>query len=216
VIRRRALGAGTYLILCTPPTIHWLESQLATHLLIQMPLLAACGWWLAAPASRSDAGNGSGGPGTALALGAALYWMLPRSMDWALENPWVDLLKFVTLPLAVGLPLALSWVRLSLVARSFLLSNLPPMLAVLSWLYWSAPARLCNFYLVDDQQRTGQLLLATALVVSAGLIYRCLLGAQPRAHPAPAEAARHTQASLPLATETLRPPSATTAPQLEL
>lgn len=102
---------------------------------------------------------------------ALAFWMLPRSLDMALANPAMEFAKFVSLPLLVGLPLALSWSRLPSIGRGFIAANLVSMLVVLGWLYLVSPMRLCNYYLLDQQRVLGWALLllaAAVLVVWAG------------------------------------------------
>ena len=159
---RAALGVGLLGVLATPSVVATLEGSLVSHLLIQMPLLALAGF-LSGPAIAARLAPSHGGTPTVTAIGVALYWMLPRSMDAALDQASVDFAKFATLFGGVGVPLALGWPRLPYVARTFLLANLIPMLAVLGWLYTSAPVRVCNYYLVDDQVLAGRCLLALAL-----------------------------------------------------
>ena len=102
------------------------------------------------------------------ALFTLAFWMLPRSLDAALADPFVDALKFLSVPALIGLPVALVWPRLPGVARGFVFGNLLSMLAVLGWLYLTAPVRVCNFYLIGDQSLTGKGLL---LLAAAGGLY---------------------------------------------
>ena len=184
---RRVAGLALLALLLAPWSLSALEARLFLHLLVQMPLLVIAGALLAPVTPRRGAKRdvaeareqralahaaGSGGPGVALAVFVALFWMLPRSMDAALSSGEIEAAKLATLPLAVGLPLAHSWPRLGSVARGFLLGNLPPMLAVLSWLYTSAPTRVCSYYLSSDQARTGQAFAALAICVAVYLVVR--------------------------------------------
>jgi hypothetical protein len=77
--------------------------------------------------------------------------------------------KFVTLPLFVGAPLALSWDRLGFIGRGFVIANVLPMWAVVGWLYVVAPVRLCNFHLVEQQVAAGFGLLGAAVVLEVGM-----------------------------------------------
>lgn len=123
------------------------------HVLLQMPALAVSGAFL--PLAGRSAPREWVGPLFILALTTAAFWMLPRSVDAALGD-WASLaLKYVSLPLGVGLPLALTWRRLGPVARGFIKAQTLSMLLFLAFLYTHAPVRICNLYLVDDQQRLG-------------------------------------------------------------
>lgn len=158
-----------YLLLATPVARHGLEANMSAHVLIQMPLLVAIGagagqllaWrWQ----SRLLAGAGGPVPLTTLALMVSGYWMLPRAMDAALAGPAMEIAKFVSLPLLVGLPLVLAWRPLTLIGRGFVLTNLMSMLAVLGWLYIVAPVRVCNNYLVDAQASAGWWMVRLAIL----------------------------------------------------
>lgn len=185
--------AAVYLLLAAPPLRGWLEAGMVSHMLVQLPLLVGIGalavrWLPPRLHDRLDRCNAAGLPLTLLALFAAAFWMLPRSLDAALNAPPMELAKFLTLPLLVGMPLALSWRRLPLIGRGFLWSNLISMLVVLGWLYSAAPVRVCTNYLVDQQQLLGRSLLLLALGLALWLAGRVLFGGGP-GHAAPRRAA---------------------------
>ncbi len=176
-----AAGLAIPALLVTPTLRQVLEGHLVLHLLVQIPLLATAGVLLGCAlrfADRIDAEreplgpwNAGGLPGLLLTLFTAAYWMLPRSLDAALAEPAMAAAKFVSLPLLLGLPLALSWPRLHPIARGFVWTDLLSMLGFLGWLYLAAPTRLCSFYLLDEQTLLGQGLLgiggALALCLAA-------------------------------------------------
>lgn len=149
------------------------------HMLVQIPLLIIIGmlWAPLMPARLREwlsACNAEGIPLTLLALFSSTYWMLPRSLDAALNSAVMEFAKFITLPLLVGQPLALSWRRLSLIGQGFVWSNFVSMLGVLSWLYIVSPVRVCNNYLVNQQIVLGQGMLAITLalfVVGAARVF---------------------------------------------
>jgi len=138
------------------------------------------------PLARLDRWNPQGVPGIVLALGVSTYWMIPRALDAALASGSVELAKFVSLPLLVGLPLALSWPRLHPIAKGFVAANWIPMLGVVGWLYRAALIRLCNYYLTDEQQLTGDLLVVLTVVLAAlwltSLFWRPDLWARNHSH----------------------------------
>ena len=107
-----------------------------------------------------------------MALIASSWWMVPRALDWALASPAMEATKFITLPLLVGAPIALSWSRLGGMGRAFVIANVLPMWAVVGWLYIAAPVRVCNFYLVEQQLAAGVglLVVSVALALLAGLL----------------------------------------------
>jgi uncharacterized membrane protein YqjE len=65
-----------------------------------------------------------------------------------------------------GAALRLSWRAAGLVVQGFFLGNMLPMTAVVGQLYIDAPLRLCNAYLLDDQARLGQWLIALAVLLA--------------------------------------------------
>ena len=134
--------------LCTQPFV---AADPVTHVLVQMPLLALAGATLPVrPLPREVIGAAF-----VLALVTVAVWMLPRSVDAALTGWAGHVAKFLTLPLLFGLPLALSWNRLGPVLRGFVKAQCISMLLLLAFLYTHAPLRICNSYLVSDQQRLG-------------------------------------------------------------
>src|SRR3546814_7513908 len=67
--------------------------------------------------------NWQGVTGLLLASGAMACWMLPRVMDAAATQAWVDTVKYLSLPLAVGVPLALSWPAAGFVVRGLFVAE---------------------------------------------------------------------------------------------
>jgi cytosine/uracil/thiamine/allantoin permease len=172
-------GGGLVLGLATVPARNALESSMAGQMLIQMPLLAMAGIVVAGAMAERwrrsiEAWNGGGLPGLLLASFVASYWMLPRSLDAALGSAPAEVAKFLSLPLLLGLPLALGWPKLHSIARGFVVANLISMLGVVGWLYSEAPVRLCNYYLVDQQVSAGRALIAVAVAMT-GAWFGCAL-----------------------------------------
>lgn len=166
-------GPAVILLLSATPLRALLESRMPAHMLLQLPLLIVAGMLLggglrAAAAPWLARFDRHGIATILVALFALSFWMLPRSLDAALAAPFVDTLKFLSVPALIGLPAALAWPRLPGVARGFVYGNLLSMLAVLGWLYLAAPVRVCNFYLTGDQALTGKGLL---LLAATGGLY---------------------------------------------
>ena len=157
-------------LLATPPLRQTLEVSMARHMLLQFPLLLLAGVLLAGalPAvarsaiARWNAFGISGLVATALVL--ALL-MVPRVLDLALVNPAIELTKGSALVLA-GAALRLSWRPAGLVVQGFFLGNVLPMTAVVGQLYIDSPTRVCNAYLLDDQEQLGHWLVWLAVVIA--------------------------------------------------
>lgn len=174
-------GAILWAVLAVPPVRHALESTMTLQMLVQIPLLALAGGWLAqgAPAwfERRLAGwNHRGINGLLLASLTGIVWMLPLAMDAALDNTWVALAKFLSVPLLVGAPIALSWPRAGFVVRGVVLVELIATAIRLGWLYLISPVRLCSNYLLDDQQRLGRILLGIGFGILLTLVWKLMWG----------------------------------------
>ena len=180
---------GLLAVLVFWPGRNFLESSMVRHMLVQYPLLMLCGALLAGglsaaladralvqevPASSWNAYGMTGLFGTALGLAVL---MIPRVLDLALVNPWVEFLK-MTILVASGAAVYLSWRPAGWLVQGFFLGQVLPMMAVAGTLYESSPTRVCNAYLLDDQVLLGQLLVwiaaGTALAWLAAL-FRSLI-----------------------------------------
>ncbi|MBV28896.1 MAG: hypothetical protein QGG19_16290 [Alphaproteobacteria bacterium] len=147
-----------------------LEADPVTHVLVQLPLLAISGGLFVSGLFVSTLGAGDLHPteplANALSLVAVvgiLFWMLPRYIDAALVDPVVEIAKFVSIPVVVGGSFAFGWAKSHPFLRGFLKANAISMLGVLAFLYIHAPVRICNSYLVTDQERLGFAFLMTAI-----------------------------------------------------
>lgn len=170
---RQVLVALALLVLLLVPVLHqWLTASMWRQMVLQFPLWMLAGALLAAglsPAARTRVArwnaygiSGLVGAGTVLAV-----LMVPRVLDLALVSPSIEAMKCVALLLA-GAALRLSWLAAGLVVQGFFLGNVLPMTAVIGQLYIDSPLRLCNAYLLDDQARLGQWLVATAALLAVG------------------------------------------------
>jgi hypothetical protein len=167
-----ALGLALCVVLAWPPLRHALEASMWRHMVLQFPLLMAGGALLAAAlplrargaVARWNAHGIAGLVGVAMVLGVL---MVPRALDLALRDGAIDAAKYAALALA-GAALRLSWRAAGLVVQGFFLGNVLPMTAVVGQLYIDAPLRLCNAYLLDDQARLGQWLIALAVLAALG------------------------------------------------
>lgn len=159
---------------------------MTAHMLVQMPSLVAIGAIACRllPARLQESLLAAAGGRVAcllLALFASGYWMLPRALDATLTNPLAEAAKFFSLPVLVGVPLALAWNRLSAIGRGFVLTNFSSMLLVIGWLYIAAPVRVCNNYLVNQQAAAGWLMVMLALLLFAGWLGSLFIGGKPAA-----------------------------------
>jgi hypothetical protein len=178
-------GAFIIALLALPATRLSLERVMIWHMLVQIPLLAVAGGLIVAalPArwtARVAPWNANGVSGILMALIASSWWMVPRALDWALASPAMEAAKFVSLPLLVGAPVALSWPQLGGLGRGFVVANVLPMWIVVGWLYVAAPVRVCNFYLVEQQVSAGVGLLTVSLLLAVIVGISALFTVSPR------------------------------------
>jgi hypothetical protein len=187
LLRHGRFGVATlYLSLATPAARGWLEAIMTGHMLLQIPLLIAVGIMSSRllPERCQNAllaAVGGAIPCVLTALFVSGYWMLPRALDAALTDPLVEIAKFLSLPMLVGLPLGLAWKRLHVIGRGFVWTNFISMLAVLGWLYIVAPVRLCNNYLVDQQGQAGWWMVKLALLLFVWWLGNLFVGDGPAA-----------------------------------
>lgn len=171
-------AAALLLLLALPAARQFLEASMTRHMLLQFPLLALAGFLLAGALPqrwlvRVNRWNGYGITGLfATALMLAIL-MIPRVLDLALVDGRIELAKWLALVLC-GAALRLSWQPAGLLVQGFFLGNVLPMTAVVGYLFESSPVRVCNAYLLDDQERLGQRIVwitaATGIVWFACLV----------------------------------------------
>ncbi len=171
---RLLVAAGLWVCLWVWPLRGALESDMALHMTVQLPLLIGVGFTLSTflrphePHWLADA-DWLGIPGLLLVIFATSFWMLPRMLDLALADPWIDLAKFASLPLLAGLPLGLSSHRMPTLGRAFVAANFIPKLGSIGGLCLAAPTRLCAYYRFDQQASAGWALIGVATAL--GLIW---------------------------------------------
>lgn len=171
-----AAGAALLLVLALAPLRALLEASMWRHMVLQFPLWLLAGALLAAalPAgarARLARWNALGIAGLVWTATVLAVLMVPRVLDLALRVPAIELLKCAALVLA-GAALRLSWQPAGRVVQGFFLGNVLPMMVVVGQLYVDSPLRLCNAYLLDDQERLGRWLIALAAALAVAWIVR--------------------------------------------
>jgi hypothetical protein len=187
-------AAGLWLLLWFAPLRLLLERDMGVHMVVQLPLLACAGFVLATALRQHEPrwlaeADWLGIPGLLLVIFATSFWMLPRTLDAALADPLIDLGKFVSMPLLVGLPVGLSWRRMPGLGRAFLWANFIPKLGAIGGLYLAAPTRLCAYYRLDQQANAGWALIAVAVALAIAWFVAVFIGcpvARTDAQPCPA------------------------------
>lgn len=98
------------------------------------------------------------------------YWMLPRALDQVLVSSWAHYGKFGVL-FVTGLVLSAALRRANSVIKLFFLGSFCWMSAIVGLLYQEYPQRLCNFYLMSDQEWAGRGMVALALILPLFWLY---------------------------------------------
>lgn len=169
-----------------PPVAMLFEASMQTHVLVQMPLLAFCGGYWVCTSARLQRGlarvDPSGGVALVVGSGWLIYWMLPVSLDLATFDPATRWLKIVTVPVCVGAALTWAWLRLGPIGRGVMLLEAWASLGRFGWVFMISPVQLCSSYLLDDQGRTGSLLLGVALISAVGVALWAVFGPFGQSH----------------------------------
>lgn len=179
--RTAAIGLLLWLLLALPPLRPALQATMTAQMLLQLPFLALAGWLIAAGVPRPvregiARWNGHGIAGLLLASFTGALWMIPRMMDASATDPWATAAKLLSVPLLIGLPIALSWPLAGFVVRGvFVLEGVATAFR-LGWLYLISPDRLCANYLLGDQQRLGRGLIAIGVLLTAVLAWQLIWG----------------------------------------
>lgn len=161
-IRRLWLPTGLLLVLALLRP--WLESSMARHMALEIPVLFLVGWLFSLhvrPQTQLpfSAWNQAGLASLLLSSLCLMSWMLPVVFDAAVLDWRVALLKVSSVMLAGGLA-GWVWPRLHLVLRFVYVLNLSGMNIMLGVLYLTAPQQLCSAYQSNEQILTGIALLA--------------------------------------------------------
>lgn len=162
----------------------WLEASMGRHMVLELPLLFACGWLFAAALRPpyKTAGRSSALPAPAAASLPALltallissFWMLPIALDNAVLAPRYNLMKFLSVLLA-GFLTGLWWRRAGVILQGFFIVNWAWMSITAGMLYQTAPQQLCSVYLDEQQQSAGTgLVLLASLIVGIWLLLAML------------------------------------------
>lgn len=166
-----SVAALGWLAIVATPMAGLLESSMAGHVLLQIPLLVTVGYVVATRIenrlqSLQRRWNACGIPGVLLASFVIAFWMIPRWLDASLTGEAVAWAKYLSLTLLAGIPLGLGWNAMRGIARGVVKIEFLAMLYRLGWLYLISPDRLCNNYLLTDQIWLGRGMLVVGLALS--------------------------------------------------
>ncbi|THE11211.1 hypothetical protein E1I69_15810 [Bacillus timonensis] len=181
--RLRYLWIGLLLLLFIsfPYVRGYFEESMVGTMLIQYPLLVGGGYFLAKGFPRKWRNfflyyNENGIAGMIITICVIGFWILPRSIDAALNEPVMEIAKYSSLSFVAGSLLYYSWQLLGPISKGFIWANLISMIFVMSWLYTVSPARLCNNYLLTAQQQLGKSMFILGMVICLLIMVRVFIG----------------------------------------
>ncbi|NYT86904.1 hypothetical protein [Pollutimonas harenae] len=156
-----------------------LTRSMALHMLVHIPLILFAGicadvalcssqgtrseFWKRGARAWAQY-NEQGIPGLLWGTLFAAYWMIPKSLDDVLLIPILALVKYAGL-FFTGMVLFDSLRRANSVVKLFFLGNFSWMMAIVGLIYQDQTSRLCNAYLLSDQEMTGKGLVVLAVAV---------------------------------------------------
>lgn len=151
--------------------VNILESSMITHMLILYPVIIYLGFYFGCVLLKhypnvTNSWNKSGIAGVLIASFALIFWMIPRWIDASLNHLLIDVLKYGSLFLFVGVSLGISWKKLGPIAKAVIKIEFITMLYRLGWIYMISPDRLCNNYFLSEQKILGEALIVLAILCS--------------------------------------------------
>jgi hypothetical protein len=149
---------------------------MAWHMVVQMPILFAGGWFLMGGvmdlSKRSPRSwNQFGLTGFIAAQFIITYWMLPISIDRAVVMPQVDALKLLSL-MASGALIQTSVSRSPVVLQLFFVGYIVSMLISTGVYLATTERRLCNAYSMESQLSAGYGVVALGIALACAWAYR--------------------------------------------
>lgn len=167
-MRQSFYGLVLILFLAIPFMRDLFESYMFLHMHMQMMMLFIGGLLLAPFFQKKlpnffEKFNKNGVPFMIIFITIIIYWMLPRVMDEALELWYVELFKFISLPLLAGVTLRDSFPKLKTAGRFGFMFLTAAVFSITGLAYTFSESQLCNSYLIADQISVGIGLIAIGI-----------------------------------------------------
>jgi hypothetical protein len=162
--------------LSVPPWRSLIEQSMTWHMVVQMPILFAGGWFLIGGGwdlTKKSLGswNQFGLTGFIAAQLIITYWMLPISIDRAVVMPQVDVFKVLSL-LASGALVQTSVSRSPVVLQLFFVGYTVSMLISTGVFLATTERRLCNAYSMESQLSAGYGVVALGVALACAWGFR--------------------------------------------
>jgi hypothetical protein len=153
-----------------------IEQSMAWHMVVQIPMLFAGGWFLIGGCwdlSKTSLGswNQFGLTGFIAAQFIITYWMLPISIDRAVVMPLVDVFKVLSL-VTSGALVQISVSRSPVVLQLFFVGYTVSMLISTGVFLATTERRLCNAYSMESQLSAGYGVIALGVALACAWGFR--------------------------------------------
>jgi hypothetical protein len=162
--------------LSVPPGRSLIEQSMTWHMVIQMPILFASGWFLMSggwDTQKTSLGhwNQFGLTGFIAAQFIITYWMLPISIDRAVVMPQVDVFKLLSLMVS-GALIKTSISRSPAMLQLFFVGYIVSMLITTGVYLATTERRLCNAYSMESQLSAGYCVVALGIALAFAWAFR--------------------------------------------
>lgn len=162
--------------LSVPPGRSLIEQSMTWHMVVQMPILFASGWFLMSggwDTQKISLGhwNQFGLTGFIAAQFIITYWMLPISIDRAVVMPQVDVFKLLSLMVS-GALIKTSISRSPAVLQLFFVGYIVSMLITTGVYLATTERRLCNAYSMESQLSAGYGVVALGIALAFAWAFR--------------------------------------------
>lgn len=176
-----AAVAALFALLFFPLNL-WLSLTMPRHQAIQLPAALLLGLVLGAAIRRVNiTGLSRGLAALILALGALIFWMLPRSIDMAAIHPGLNRLMGATM-LATGFLIAITLRNMPFEVRIAFPGMLASMLLATGATLRTFAIQLCSSFTIEQQHETGMwlMLIGLALLIGTAVAFIRALGPESR------------------------------------
>jgi len=159
------------------PANEWFSRTMPRHQVLQLPLMFGLGILLEAAFPKVVIRSFPWCVAIlVLVLGALIFWMLPRSIDWAALDPGFNRIMHVTM-VAAGFASLAALRRAPEEMRMAFLGMISAMLLAVGFTLRTFEVLLCSAFTVEQQKETGMALVgigATLLLITMGSFLRGL------------------------------------------
>ena len=171
-----ALAVVAFGLMNQPVAMDYLHSRMFTHMFVVIAGLLVLGYVISgsvygsilSDGSRADKWNTLGVNSWLIVTFSTAFWMMPVMMDMVVEATTLKWIRNFSLLLA-GYMLRISVLRAHPFISLFFAWNILTMTLIQGILYLNLPLRVCNAYLLSDQEDTGKMLVMVSVILGLAL-----------------------------------------------